>query len=136
MAKINKIPTRIYRTNTFVFIGKKEELIDWAERNKEQLPGFAEAIKEDHEDFPSSSAVTYNNENTNIVWLPRFPKTNIETANLAHELLHVVFNTLDYTDVEYIPYKKNEAYTYFLSYLMEDALNKEYYEEVKYDESD
>ena len=129
MAKVKYIPCDIYKRGIDIFIGTPGELQKWSKKT------FNED-KDDEEFNRSLEECSYGEADFHygagyaIVRLPKFPKTPIEIAYTAHELLHATQWLLWYSGVEYNEESNNEAYTYLLEHLMRNTLEKNGYKNV------
>lgn len=131
MAQVKYIPCDIYKRGITVFIGNKEEFISYCEKTYNE--------DEDDEDFVYSIkncaygyADTHWGNGYAIVRLPSFPKTPIEIAATAHELLHATQWLLWYCGVEYENKNvTNEAYTHMLEHLVRNTFEENGYEDVQ-----
>jgi hypothetical protein len=57
------------------------------------------------------------------IWLPKKPKTARELATVAHEILHAVFDCMEYVGVKYSR-ESEESFTYLHTELMKQFLKK------------
>ena len=133
MAKVKYIRCDIYKRGISVFIGSPEELRAWCKKTYNE--------DKDDEDFNKSleecsygvADFHYGAEYA-VVRLPKFPKTPMEIAYTAHELLHATQWLLWYSGLNYDDcHINNEAYTYLHEHLVRKKIEKEGYENVEKD---
>lgn len=138
MAKKNYIPCDIYGRNTWVFIGKEDELKEWvaAEFTEEREKCLVETISNIEEDSALVPAVTLFDwvNGQAIIWLHKFPSSAEEIGYAVHEITHVVLNLLDFCGVEYTKDSKHEAYAYLAGWIAQNAFDKKGYEEINFKE--
>lgn len=127
------IPCDIYKRGITVFLGSYDELLKYVkeiyiDKDDDDDIEFYNSLKNSR----GGAADTHMGDGYAIVRLPKFPETPYEIADAEHELLHATFWMLDYCGVqESSPY---EAHTYLLSWLTLNALTKDRYEEIIYEE--
>lgn len=129
MAKYKIINIALYKRDITVFIGSHEEFKEWV--SEYQAPASWEQLVESiiKSDDDAIASYWYNRNNGNgIIELFNHPRTNEEISVAAHECLHCVFHCLSYVGIPFIPHEANEAFTYFLEYLVKEVLDYDNYE--------
>ncbi len=58
-----------------------------------------------------------------VIWIADIPKTARQHTTVSHEILHAVFDCLDYMRIEYCE-KSEEAFAYLHSHLLKQFLRK------------
>jgi hypothetical protein len=58
-----------------------------------------------------------------FIWLPSKPKTARQLSTVAHEILHSVFDCMEWAGIKYSR-ESEEAYTYLHTHLMKQFLKK------------
>ena len=130
MSKFKYIRADVYRRGISIFIGTKEALLEFAKETFKDNEDLIHNIKESLNDT-NALATTYQEEyGQSVIWIPKFPKTPTQVANLAHEVLHATFCILDFVNVEYRYGGPNEPYTYLFDYLLTKALTERGYRDV------
>ena len=127
------IPCDIYKRGVTVFLGSYDELLKYVkeiyiDKDDDDDIEFYNRMK----NLRGGAADFHAGDGYIIVRLPKFPETPDEIADAEHELLHATFWMLDDCGVqESSPY---EEHTYLLSWLTLNALTKDKYEEISYEE--
>lgn len=133
MAKVKYIFSDLYHRGVFVFLGGYDELLDWAKKEFTE-PKYKEFLEGLEESAPGGAADCHYSEGSTVIRLDKFPETPYEISTLAHEALHATMYIMKYSGVEFIWDGINEAYTYFLEWLTNKALEKDGYEDIQKEE--
>ena len=136
MAIHKYIKCDVYNRGISVFFGTIDELHKWADHCQfsRDDKAFHRAIEDKVSDNPAF--IPNYDDGQGIVFVTEISTTTKGLAHLEHELLHAVFHILDFCGVEYRYSGANEAYTYMLGYLTEEALKLEDYEEIVIERED
>lgn len=130
MAKVKYICCDIYKRGIDVFIGSPEELKEWCKKTfneDKDDEGFNRGL----ENCSYGIADFHYGNGYAVVRIPKFPRTPIEIAYTAHELLHATMWLLWYSGVEYDNNgANNEAFTYLHEHLVRNTFEKEGYKNV------
>lgn len=130
MGKYKYIRTNVYRRGIAIFIGSREELLDFTKKaytNEELISQVKNDLNKD-----SSIGTCYIEDlGQSLIWIPKFPRTVSQISALAHEVLHATFTLLDFVGVEYRYEGPNEPYTYLFEYFLTRALTEKGYKNVE-----
>jgi len=92
------------------YVNKKQHRKGRDKYNKENFKNYHAVICSHHKHSP-------------VIWMPKKPKSGRELSSLAHEILHAVFEIMDWAGVKYDK-SSEEAFAYLHTHLMQQFLNK------------
>lgn len=129
MAKYKYIPCDIYKRGITIFIGSKEEFIAYCKETYNEDEDDEDYVHEIKRCAYGYADFHYGNGYA-AVRIPYYPKTPIDIAATAHELLHATQWLLWYSGVEYDNSNcNNEAYTYLHEHLVRNTFEEEGYKD-------
>lgn len=116
-----KIKAGTYPFSVKVFISKDiDKSVDFV--NKKQRRKGRNKYKK--ENFKNNYAVFCSHDKYEpVIWMPKKPKTAREICSVAHEVLHAVFENMEWFGIS-LDKSSEEAFTYLHTHLMQQFLNK------------
>lgn len=129
MAKFKHIRIELYKRDITVFIGSHEEFKEWIKKCDFPETWNTIITKILKSDDNAEASYWYNDIDGNgIIELHYHPKSPKEVAVAAHECLHATIKVLSFVGIPCFENEANEAYTYFLEYILQQVLDFNNYE--------